>query len=109
MDEIAHLDTLILQQDPMLVIVVKAGFQKSKQKHVSLLPGLHSELAHPLLLYLLVKQVTRPVGIQSQGKQIPPLHHKSRHKRYGDLEETNWGLFFFFFNNRSTIIRMRFC
>ena len=96
MDEIAHLDTLILQQDPMLVIMVKAGFQKSKQKHVSLLPGLHSELAHPLLLYLLVKQVTRPVGIQSQGKQIPPLHHKSRHKRYGDLEENNWGLFFSF-------------
>ena len=29
MDEVAHLGTLVLQQDPMLVIVVKAGFQNN--------------------------------------------------------------------------------
>ena len=68
MDEVAHLGTLVLQQDPMLVIVVKAGFQNSRQKHLGLFAGLHSELAHSLLLY-------------STGHTRPALIHGGRRQR----------------------------
>lgn len=91
----------------MLVIMVEAGSQRSKQKHVKLLEVSAQKGHVHFCCILLVKQVTRPVGFKAGKIDSTSRWGKlrSHRKRHGYWEETNWG----HFCTQSTTIRTRLC